>query len=71
MDARDVQLLVGRLDRIYEENHAERVDNAVYDLVFVPYPEPYSMFHNPNQVVAGWLEQLGCRFEGTALFAIY
>ena len=29
------------------------------------------MFHNPNQVVAGWLEQLGCRFEGTALFAIY
>ena len=46
VDASDVQLLVGRLDRIYEENHAERVDNAAYDLVFVPYPEPYSMFHN-------------------------
>jgi hypothetical protein len=71
VDASDVQLLVGRLDRIYEENHAERVDNAAYDLVFVPYPEPYSMFHNSNQVVAGWLEQLGCRVEGPALFAMW
>jgi hypothetical protein len=71
VDASAVQLLVGRLDRIYQENHAERVDNAAYDLVFVPYPEPYSMFHNSNQVVAGWLEQLGCRVDGPALFAVW
>ena len=50
---------------------AERVDNAAYDLVFVPYPEPYSMFHNSNQVVAGWLEQLGCRVEGTTLLSVW
>jgi hypothetical protein len=71
VDAIEVQLLAGRLDRIYEENHADLVDNAAYDLVFVPHPEPCSMFHNSNQVVAGWLEQLGCRFEGPTLFAIW
>jgi hypothetical protein len=71
VEARDAQLLVSRLDRIYGANLAERVDNATYDLVFVPYPEPYSMFHNSNQVVAGWLEQLGCRVEGTTLFSVW
>jgi hypothetical protein len=71
VEASDVQLLVARLDRIYEENPSEQVDNAAYDLMFVPYPEPYSMFHNSNQVVAGWLEQLGCRVEGTTLFSVW
>ena len=63
--------LVDSLERIYEENSAERVDNEAYDLVFVPYPEPYSIVHNSNQVVAGWLEQLGCRVEGPALFSVW
>jgi hypothetical protein len=71
VEARDAQLLVSRLDRIYDANLAERVDNATYDLVFVPYPEPNSMFHNSNQVVAGWLEQLGCRVEGATLFSVW
>jgi hypothetical protein len=69
VDARDVRGLVDRLDRIYDENRAARVDNEAYDLVFVPHPEPYWMFHNSNQVVAAWLEELRCRVEGPALFA--
>ena len=71
VDARDVRSLVDRLDRIYHANFALRIDNEVYDLVFVPHPEPYSIFHNSNQVVAAWLEQLQCRVEGPALFAIW
>jgi hypothetical protein len=71
VDARAVRSLVARLDRIYDANFAERVDNQAYDLVFVPHPEPYSILHNSNQVVAGWLEQLQCRVEGPALFAIW
>ena len=35
------------LERIFDENSAGQVYNEAYDLVFVPYPEPYSMFHNP------------------------
>jgi hypothetical protein len=71
VDARAARGLVGRLDLIYDENRAERIDNAAYDLVFVPYPEPYWIFHNSNQMVAAWLEQLGCRVEGPALFAAW
>ena len=64
VDARDVRSLVDRLDRIYHANLALRIDNEAYDLVFVPHPEPYWIFHNSNQVVAAWLEQLQCRVEG-------
>ena len=71
VDAHAVRGLTDRLDRIYDANFAERIDNEAYDLVFVPYPEPYWIFHNSNQVVAGWLEQLQCRVAGPALFAVW
>ena len=69
VDARDVRRLVDRLDRIFEENRARSVYNEAHHLVFVPHPEPYSMFHNSNHVVAAWLDQLGCRVEGPALLS--
>jgi hypothetical protein len=71
VEAREVRRLVDRLDRIYYENRSTRVYNEAYDLVFVPHPEPYSTFHNSNQVVGDWLEQLGCRVEGTTLFSVW
>jgi hypothetical protein len=71
VDADAVRHLVGRLDRVYHQNSAQQIYNAAYDLVFVPHPEPYSMFHNSNQVVGQWLEQLECRVEGTTLFSIW
>ena len=71
MDASAVQLLVDRVDRIYEENHAGQVYNEAYDLVFVPHPDPYTIAHNSNRMVAGWLEQLGCRLEGTTLLSVW
>ncbi|HEX6113234.1 MAG TPA: hypothetical protein VFZ10_13070 [Geminicoccaceae bacterium] len=33
----------------------------------MPHPDPDTISHNSNQVVADWLEQLGCRVEGTTL----
>ena len=71
VDASAVGRLVDRLEQIYRENSAAHVYNEAYDLVFVPHPEPYSIAHNSNQVVADWLEQLGCRVEGTALFSVW
>lgn len=69
VDARDVRRLVDRLDRIFDENRARSVYNEAPHLVFVPHPEPYSMFHNSNHMVAAWLEQLGCRLDGITLFS--
>ena len=71
VEAREVRRLIERLDRIYYEHIAARVYNEAYDLVFVPHPEPYSLFHNSNQVVGQWLEHLGCRVEGAPLFSIW
>jgi hypothetical protein len=69
VDAGKVRHLIERLDGIFFESSADRVYNEAYDLVFVPHPDRYSMFHNSNQVVRDWLEQLGCRVEGTAFFS--
>src|SRR5690606_1475260 len=63
--------LVARLDGIFDQNRAAAVYNEPYDLWFVPHPVPYSLAHNSNGMVAAWLEQLGCRVEGTPLFAIW
>jgi hypothetical protein len=71
VDAHAVGRLVDRLERIHRENSAAHVYNEAYDLVFAPHPEPYSIAHNSNRVVADWLEQLGCRVEGTALFSVW
>ena len=30
---------------------------------------PYGAFNNSNQMVARWLEALGCRVEGSAVYA--
>ena len=43
VDAREVHQLVDSLERIFDENSAGQVDNAAYDLVFVPHPEPYTI----------------------------
>lgn len=71
VDARAVRRLVDRLDRIYYENSASHVYNEVYDLVFVPHPDPYSISRNSNRAVADWLEQLECRVEGTTLLSVW
>jgi hypothetical protein len=71
VDARAVSRLIERLDRIFHENSAARVYNDAYDLVFVPHPDPYTISNNSNRLVAGWLEQLGCRIEGTTLFSVW
>jgi hypothetical protein len=68
-EARDVRRLVATLDGIFAANTAERIDNTAYGLEFVPHPEPYGAFNNSNQMVARWLEALGCRVDGSAVYA--
>jgi hypothetical protein len=64
-----VDRLRARLDGIYESRRHTRVYNAAYDLEFVHHPRPYWGFHNSNQVVASWLEALGCDVRGLGLFS--
>jgi hypothetical protein len=69
VEARDARRLIADLDAIFEKNRAGRIDNEAYDLEFVPHPEDYSAFRNSNQIVGSWLEALGCRLDGAAVFA--
>lgn len=38
-------------------------------LSFVPHPRAYSLRHNSNTAIAGWLETLGCQIRGPAILA--
>jgi len=69
VESRAVRALRERLEGIHAAAEAAPVYNPRYELEFVPHPEPYSMGHNSNSVVAGWLESLGCRVQGPALLA--
>jgi hypothetical protein len=69
VEAGDVRRLAAGLDAVFEANPDRRIENEAYDLEFVPHPEDYAAFSNSNQMVGRWLEALGCRVDGAALFA--
>ena len=69
VESRKIEELRVHLDSIYQANIETLIFNSMYDLEFVHHPNDYWILHNSNQVVAGWLEQLGCRVEGAALLS--
>lgn len=69
VDAGRVEALRRDLDSIFHAGAETRVDNPAYDLEFVHHPKPYWLFRMSNQMVARWLEALGCRVRGPALFS--
>lgn len=69
VDSEKVERLRARLDSIYAANIETRIYNSRYDLEFVHHPAVYWALNNSNQVVAGWLLELGCRVVGAALFS--
>lgn len=47
----------------------QTVDTPETDLIFVPHPRAYTLRHNSNTAIAGWLTQLGCEVRGPAIIA--
>lgn len=62
---------VTRLRRHLEALFLAHIETRVYNpepnLEFVRHPEPYSLFNNSNQKVAGWLRALGSKVSGLPL----
>lgn len=69
VDGAYVRRLTARLDRIFQENAPRQTNSELRGMVFVPHPEPYSILHNSNRLVAEWLEDLGCRVEGPTILS--
>lgn len=58
-----------KLDRMFFANIETMVTNSAYGLDMVHHPEPYSFGHNSNHMIVRWLEELGCRVEGTGTYS--
>jgi hypothetical protein len=61
--------LKARLEHIFAENRQRLYHDPSYGMDFVPYPEPYTLSHNSNQVVAQWLRELGAEVSGGGPFS--
>jgi hypothetical protein len=59
-----------RLDTLYSQGRDKaHLYNEIYDLDFVHHPRRYWFGHNSNQVVAGWLRELGINVRGPTLLS--
>jgi hypothetical protein len=68
VEADRVARLSSTLDSLFHAGAEEELRlNPLYDLEFVPHPRPYSVAHHSNQVVAGWLRELGVATRGLPL----
>ncbi|MDX1587971.1 MAG: hypothetical protein R3296_03455 [Oleiphilaceae bacterium] len=67
-EAQRVRVLRERLDGHFAEP-SQRVFQPVFNLEFVPYPRSYWFGRNSNRTMADWLEALGVRVSGPALFS--
>ncbi len=69
LEAECVEALMARLDGIYLQGYASRHDNPSFDLSFVPHPRRYTLWHNCNHAIAGWLDEMGVEVKGWALLS--
>jgi hypothetical protein len=63
-----IEALRAQLDAIFAAAEQPR-DTPETHLFFVPHPRAYTLRHNSNTAIAGWLEQLGCEIRGPAILA--
>ncbi len=61
--------LLAELDGRWSRQSASKVTNQKRGLVFVRDATSYSLGHNCNHMVAGWLRELGCEVRGSAMTA--
>jgi len=68
-EAMKVDQLKAELDNIYQQNQASKIYRPDFDLYFVHHPNQYHTFHNSNQIIGIWLNQLGSEIHGWPLLS--
>jgi len=61
--------LLANLDLRWQSHQDTAIDNPRRGLKFTRDPARYSLGHNCNHEVAGWLRELGCKVDGAAMTA--
>ena len=62
------QQLFEQLEAAYQSRKNEEILNEDEGVLFVPYPEKYSVAYNCNHALAKWLEQLGGKVSGRVFY---
>jgi hypothetical protein len=65
----DADRLRAALDAVHAQGADRHLYVAAYDLVFAPYPEPYTWRNNSTTKIAEWLDAMGVEVSGPALVA--
>lgn len=65
LEADRVDGLLAELDADYRAGGEPPRFSATRGLYFVPHSRPYTLWHNSNQVTAGWLRALGADVRGS------
>lgn len=63
-----IDVLRAELD-VHFDTAESQLETPEVLLSFVRHPRAYSLRHNSNTAIAGWLETLGCRVRGPAILA--
>lgn len=69
VEAKAVDDLQLKIEKIYRQNQGQQIYHGTFDLYFVPYPKPYSFWHNSNHMLGHWLSELGNDIDGWPLFS--
>lgn len=69
VSAASCRSVLARLDERWQSQKATQVYNAKRGLHYVKDATNYSLMHNCNSEVSGWLRDLGCRVDGPAVTA--
>jgi len=66
-----VQALQERLDSYFTQDSVSAAYSREFDLIFVPYPKGYWIFHQSNLKTAEWLRELGLDVRGYPLWSTW
>ena len=70
MEGARAEALRTRLDTLFSQGREKaHLYSHIYDLDFVHHPRRYWFGHNSNQVLAGWLRELGINVRGPTLLS--
>ena len=67
----NVETLRHKLDALFAQQRNSLIYNKNYDLEFVVHPQPYTLWHNSNHVVAAWLNELGFNVAGSPMLGAW
>jgi hypothetical protein len=69
VEAKRAAHLVERLNQHFASQPEKSIHSQEFNLFFINVPENYSIWNNSNSKVVEWLQELGCKTSGIAIWS--